>query len=173
MRKISAGLNRRQVLLLAVLFVADVTLLTVGWMIVREPVPVSAVPSIPSQANCQSIGAQLLAGRGLAGTARLDADGALRFELSGTDGSGSSMPRASEVAWDALAVAPALPDAGCGPYPFVRVDVPDPAGQAGSRLLVELSWIDLRAWARRELDDGELAARVKTFSYAQPEAIRP
>jgi hypothetical protein len=173
MRKIFAGLTRRQVLLLAVLFVADVALLAVGFMIVREPAPVSAIPSSPSQASCQSIGAQLLAGRGLAGTARLDADGALRFELSGTDVSGSPLPRASEVAWDALAVAQALPDAGCGPYPSVRVDVPDPAGQAGGRLLVELSWIDLRAWARRELDDGELAARVKTFSYAQPEAIRP
>jgi hypothetical protein len=173
MRKIFASLTRRQVWLLAVLFGADVALLAVGFMLVREPAPVSAIPTGPSQASCQSIGAQLLAGRGLAGAARLDADGALRFELSGTDVSGSSWPRASEVAWDALAVAPALPEAGCGPYPSVRVDVPDPAGQAGSRLLVELSWIDLRAWARRELDDGELAARIKTFSYAQPQVIRP
>ena len=172
-RKISSGLTRRQVLLLTVLFVADVTLLAAGLTIVREPAPVSAVPSGPSQASCQSIGAQLLAGRGLAGTARLDADGALRFELSGTDVSGNSVPRAGEVAWDALAVAQALPAAGCGPYPFVRVDVPDPAGQAGSRLLVELNWIDLRAWAKRELDDGELATRVKIVSYAQPEAIQP
>ena len=173
MRKVFAGLTRRQALLLAVLFVADVALLAVGFTIVRGPAPVSAIPSGPSQASCQSIGAQLLAGRGLAGTARLDADGALRFELSGTDVSGGPLPRASEVAWDALAVAPALPETGCGPFPSVRVDVPDPAGQAGSRLLVELSWIDLRAWARRELDDSELAARVKTFPYAQPETIRP
>jgi len=40
-------------------------------------------------------------------------------------------------------------------------------------LLVEVSWIDLHAWGKRELDDGELAARVKAISYAQPEAIRP
>ena len=173
MRKIFAGLTRRQTILLAVLFVADVTLLAVGFLIVREPAPVSAIPSSPSQANCQSIGAQLLASRHLAGAARLDADGALRFELTGSDVSGHSLPRASEVAWDALGVVLALPDAGCGPYPSVRVDVPDPDGQPGGRLLVEVNWIDLRAWGKRELDDGELAARVKAFSYAQPETIRP
>jgi hypothetical protein len=173
MRRILASLSRRQIILLAVLFVADVTLLAVGLMIVREPMPVSAVPSSSSQASCQAIGAQLLAGRNLAGTARLDADGALRLELSGSDVSGRSLPQASEAAWDALAVAPALPDAGCGPYPSVRVDVPDPSGQPGGRLLVEVSWIDLRAWSKRELDDGELAARIKATLYVQPEPLRP
>jgi len=167
------SLSRRQIVLLAVLFVADATLLAVGFLIVREPTPVSAIPSSESQASCQSIAAQLLAGRDLAGTARLDADGALRLELSGMNVSEHSLPRASEVAWDALAVVPALPDVGCGSYPLVRVDVPDPGGQPGGRLLVEVSWIDLRAWGKRELDDGELAARVKAISYAQPEAIRP
>jgi hypothetical protein len=54
----------------------------------------------------------------------------------------------------------------------VRVDVPNPNSQSGGRLLVEVSWIDLRAWGERELDDGELAARVKAFSYTQPEIIR-
>src|SRR5512137_138470 len=121
MRRISASLSRRQSMVLAALFVADVVLLAVGFMIMREPVPVSAVPASPSQANCQAIGAQLLAGHDLAGIARLDADGALRLELSGTDVSGHPLPRASEAAWDALAVVPALPDAGCGPYPAVRI----------------------------------------------------
>ena len=173
MRKVLTRLSRRQIVLLATLFVADLTLLAVGFWVVREPMPVSVVPSSESQTSCQSIVAQLLAGRDLAGTARLDADGALRFELSGWHVSERSRPRASEVAWDALAVAPALPDVGCGPYPWVRVDVPDPGGQPGGRLLVEVNWIDLRAWGKRELDDGELAARVKTFSYAQPQAIQP
>jgi hypothetical protein len=173
MRRTLAGLTRRQIIVLAVLCVADVTLLAVGFLIVREPAPATAVPSSPSQASCPSIGAQLLAGHHLAGTARQDADGALRFELSGSDASEQSVPRASEVAWDALAVVPALLDAGCGPYPSVRVDVPDPGGQPGGRLLVEVNWLDLRAWIRRELDDGELATRVKVFSYANPEPVRP
>ena len=173
MHTILAGLTRRQILLLAVLFVGDVTLLVVGFLIVREPAPVSTAPTSASQASCQSIGAQLLAGRNLAGTARLDTDGALRFELSGSDLSGHPLPRASDAAWDALAAAPALPDAGCGPYPLVRVDVPDPGGQLGGRLLVEVDWIDLRAWSKRELDDGELAARVKATSYIAPEPTRP
>jgi hypothetical protein len=173
MRRLFASLSRRQIMVLAALFAADAAALVAGWMIVREPAPASAVLSTPGQASCQAIGAQLLAGRNLAGTARLDADGALRLELSGADASGHPLPQASEAAWDALAVAPTLPSVGCGPFPSVRVDVPDPSGQPGGRLLVEVSWIDLRAWGQHELDDGELAARIKAFSYAQPEIIRP
>ncbi len=172
-RQALAILNRRQFILLAALFVADVALLAAGLMVVREPMSASAIPSSPGQASCQAIGAQLLASRNLAGTARLDTDGALRLELSGSDVSGHPLPQASEAAWDALAAAPALPAAGCGPYPSVRVDVPDPNGQPGGRLLIQVSWIDLRAWEKHELDDGELAKRVKAISYIQPEIIRP
>jgi hypothetical protein len=172
MRRVFASLTRKQIITLAALLAADVAVLLAGFMIVRETAPVGAATSTPP-ANCQSIGAELLAEHNLAGAARLDADGGLRFELSGRDASGRLWPHASEVAWDALPLALALPDAGCGPYPVARVDVPDPGGQPGSRLLVEVNWIDLRAWGKGELDDGELAARVKAASYVHPEPIRP
>lgn len=172
MRRAFANLTRRQIITLAALFTADMALLLAGFIIVRGTAPVGAATSTPP-ANCQAIGAELLAARNLAGTARLDADGGLRFELSGRDAAGRLLPRASEAAWDALPLALALPDAGCGPYPVARVDVPDPGGKAGARLLVEVKWVDLRAWGKGELDDGELATRLYTTSYVHPEPIRP
>jgi hypothetical protein len=126
-----------------------------------------------SQASCQVLGAQHLAVRNLAGVARLDADGALRFELSGQDIAGSPLSRASEAAWEALAAAVGLSEMGCGPYRVVRVDVPDPSGQPGARLLVEVNWIDLRAWGKGELDDGELAAHSTATSYLRPGPTHP
>jgi|GEM_PF-2447623 len=167
MRRALASLTRKQTITLAALFAADVALLLAGFMIVRGTAPAGAATSTPP-ANCQAIGAELLAAHNLAGAARLDSDGGLRFELSGR-----LLPRASEVAWDALPLALALPEAGCGPYPAARVDVPDPSGQPGGRLLVEVNWIDLRAWGKGELDDGELATRIKATSYIHPEPIRP
>ena len=172
MKRALASLTRRQIITLAVLFAGDVTLLLAGFMIVRGTAPAGAATSVPV-VNCQAIGAQLLASRNLAGTARLDADGGLRFELSGRDIAGRLLPRAAEVAWDAFPLALALPGAGCGPYPMARVDVPDPNGQPGARLLVEVNWFDLRAWGKGELEDGELSARLKTISYVHPEPIRP
>jgi hypothetical protein len=172
MRGALRGLTRRQAILLAVLFAGNVAVLLVGFMIVRGTVPAGAAMSVPIK-NCQATGAQLLLQHNLAGTSRLDADGALRFELSGRDASGLPLQRTTDAAWDALAASLSLPEAGCGPYPLVRVDVPDPSGQPGSHLLVEVSWIDLRAWGKGELDDGELAARVKATSYVVPDPVRP
>jgi hypothetical protein len=170
------GLSRRQKIFLAVLFAGDMALLLAGFLIVRGAPSVGAAAPAPSaltQTNCQAIGAQLLAQHNLAGVARLDPDGSLRFELSGQDASGHLLPRASEAAWDALAAALAVPDAGCGPYPMMRVDVPDPNGPPGGRLLVQVDWIDLRAWGKGELDDGELASRVTATTYVHPEPVQP
>src|SRR5512136_2689561 len=125
------GLSRRQKIFLVVLFAGDVAVLLAGFLIVRGAPSVGAASPAPpglNQIGCQAIGAQLLAQHNLAGVARLDPDGALRFELSGQDVSGQLLPRATEAAWDALAAALAVPDAGCGPYPMMRVDVPDPNG---------------------------------------------
>jgi hypothetical protein len=170
------GLSRRQKIFLAVLFAGDMALLLAGFLIVRGAPSVGAAAPVPSglsQKSCQAIGAQLLAQHNLAGATRLDPDGTLRFELSGQDATGRLLPRASEAAWDALAAALAMPDAGCGPYPTMRVDVPDPNGPPGGRLLVQVNWIDLRAWGKGELDDGELASRVTATAYVHPEPVQP
>jgi len=172
MRQSLARLTRRQLIVLAILLVGDVALLFIGFLIVHQAAPASAVTSLPPT-TCQEIGAQLLLQHNLAGASRLDADGALRFELSGQDAAGLILPRASDAAWEALAAAATLPDMGCGPYQLVRVDVPEPERQPGSRLLVEVNWLDLRAWSRGELDDGELAARARVTLYVPPEPIRP
>ena len=176
----TSGLSRRQKIFLAALFAGDMALLLAGFLIVRGAPrllqSVGAAAPAPfglSQTSCQAVGAQMLARHNLAGATRLDPDGALRFELSGQDAAGRLLPRASEAAWDALAAALAVPDAGCGPYPTMRVDVPDPNGPPGGRLLVQVNWIDLRAWGKGELDDGELASRVTATTYVHPEPVQP
>ncbi len=168
MRKTFARLSRRQIVALAVLLVSDVALLAAGLLIVTgQPAPVNAAMPTMSLASCQAMGAERLAARQLAGVARLDAEGALRFELSGRDLAGHELQRTTEAAWDALAAAFALSEAGCGPYPAVRVDVPDSSGPPGTHLLVEVNWIDLRAWGEHELDDGELSARSTATTYVR------
>ena len=171
-RRAFANLNRIQRIVLAALCVADAALLSAGFLIVREAPPANAaVPALLP--NCQQLGAEQLLQHNLAGATRLDADGGLRFELSGQDAAGRLVPRASEAAWEALRAGLALPDVGCGPFSLLRVDVPDPSGLPGARLLVEVNWIDLRAWGKGELDDGELAARAVTQTYFYPEPVQP
>ncbi len=166
------GLTRRQTLMLVVLFAADASLLLIGFQVIRGVTPAGAATAA-SPISCQAVGAELLAWHNLAGSARLDPDGVLRLELSGLDTSGRPLPRAGDAAWNALAAALSLPDGGCGPYRLLRVDAPDPGGQPGRRLLVEVNWIDLRAWGKGELDDGELSARLKATSYTRSQVVRP
>jgi len=173
MRRTFLALSRRQVLVLAVLFVGDVAVLAAGFLIVRQPAPIEPPVPVISAASCQALAAEKLAALNLAGVARLDPDGAVRLELSGRDLSGDTLPRAVEATWEALAAAAALAEAECGPYYSVRVDVPDWGGPPGAHLLVEVNWIDLRAWGERELDDGELAVRSNMTTYTRPEFAQP
>jgi hypothetical protein len=169
MIKALARLSRRQLVTLAVLFCGDVAALAAGFMLVtRQPAPAREAVAEVDQASCQALSAEQLAVHHLAGTTRLEADGSLRFELTGQDTAGRELPRPSDAAWDVLsAAAVALPPAGCGPYPFVRVEVPDSSGPPGTLLLVEVNGIDLRAWGERELDDGELSARARASIYVR------
>jgi hypothetical protein len=168
MRKAFTSLSRRQALVLTVLFLGDVAVLAAGFLIVRQPAPIEPPVPVISAASCQALAAEKLAALNLAGVAQLDPDGAVRLELSGRDLSGDTLPRAIEGVWEALAAAAALAEADCGPYRSVRVDVPDWNGPPGAHLLVEVNWIDLRAWGERELDDGELAARSNMTTYILP-----
>src|SRR5512136_2561568 len=147
-----ARLSRRQLVALAVLFCGDVAVLAAGFLLVtRQPAPAQEPVSEVNQASCQALSAEQLAAHHLAGTTRLEADGSLRFELTGQDTAGRALPRPSDAAWDVLsAAAVALPRAGCGPYRFVRVQVPD-SSEASVALLVEVNGIDLRAWGEHEL----------------------
>ena len=169
MIKALACLSRRQLVTLAMLFFGDVAILAAGFILVTsQHAPSQETVSEIDQASCQALSAEQLAAHNLAGTTRLEADGSLRFELTGQDTAGQELPRPSEAAWDVLmAAAVALPQAGCGPYPFVRVQVPDSSGPPGTVLLVEVNGIDLRAWGEHELDDGELSARSRALTFVR------
>jgi hypothetical protein len=184
-----ARLSRLQRLILAALLLGDIAVLGAGFFVVtNQPAPVETVasadvpdtvtpdagaPKAVDLASCQALGAEQLAARNLAGTTRLDADGSLRFELTGQDTAGRALDRPSEAAWDVLAAAVALPQAGCGPYPFVRVQVLESGGAPDTLLLVEVNGIDLRAWGERELDDGELATRAQVSILNRSPSAQP
>ena len=54
---------------------------------------------------------------------------------------------------------------GCGPYNLVRVDVPDPEGRPDARLILELTGPELQLWVDGQLDDGQLAERMRRKLY--------
>jgi hypothetical protein len=79
------------------------------------------------------------------------------------------------AAWDAFSVTAQLTQANCGPYDLVRVEVPDPERRPNTRLVLELTGLELQAWAEGKLSDGQLADRMRRSLYqtVPPPSITP
>ena len=163
-------LTRRQKIILAALAIANIAVIVAAAAVLPSAMRSAAnAPGPDPRETCSSIAAILLARRGIAGTASIGPDNILRLHLTGPGASERRLAQASDIAWDALVALVALPQAGCGPYPRIEVDVPAPDGETpAARLLVSVDWIDLRAWSYGELDDGALAARLQTTLYTEP-----
>ncbi len=71
----------------------------------------------------------------------------------------------SSQAWDVFSATTRLAAMGCGPYNLVRVDVPDPEGRPDARLILELTGPELQMWVNGQLDDGQLAERMRRQLY--------
>ena len=71
----------------------------------------------------------------------------------------------SAQAWDVFSATTRLATLGCGPYNLIRVDVPDPEGRPDARLILELTGPELQMWMGRQLDDGQLAERMRRQLY--------
>jgi hypothetical protein len=159
-------LSPRQRRTLVGLGLANVLLLAVIGALALAPGADAGSPSTPTHAPdtaqataCRAIAAQALVERDVAATVALGDDGGINFAL------GSDDPAA---AWDAFAVAAELPASACGPYDPIRVDVPDPAGIPGQRLIVEARWIDVLAWWQGRIDDTALNERTGRSTYVLP-----
>ena len=78
------------------------------------------------------------------------------------------------AAWDVFSVTAKLHRLNCGPYNLVRVDVPDPTGQPASRLVLELTGLEVQYWADGQLTDGQLSERMRRLQYqTRPSAGTP
>lgn len=71
----------------------------------------------------------------------------------------------SAQAWDVFSATTRLAAMGCGPYNLIRVDVPDPEGRSDARLILELTGPELQMWVGGQLDDGQLAERMRRQLY--------
>jgi hypothetical protein len=165
-------LTRRQKIALGGMALANGVVLALAILVLRNSAG-AVTPLYPPGPSlhelCGDVAARLLAQDNIAGSASIGSDNVLRLYLTGLDASGHPLSQATDVAWDAMAAVVTMPSIGCGPYPFVQVDVPAPEGETpASRLLVSVDWIDLRAWGYGELDDGALADRAQTTLYTQP-----
>jgi hypothetical protein len=59
----------------------------------------------------------------------------------------------------------AILNTNCGPYNNVQVDVPDPDKHPNTRLILDVNWPDIQAWANGTIDDGQLSDRMRRRLY--------
>jgi hypothetical protein len=105
--------------------------------------------------------------------ARCEANAALAFRQQGVASSVAITREAllvtvngsSDQAWDVFSATTRLTSMGCGPYNLIRVDVPDPEGRPAVRLLYELTGQEIQLWAAGQLNDGQLAERMRRQLY--------
>jgi hypothetical protein len=71
----------------------------------------------------------------------------------------------SAQAWDVFSATTRLAALGCGPYNLIRVDVPDPEERPNVRLYYELTGPELQLWVDGQINDGQLAERMRRQLY--------
>lgn len=79
----------------------------------------------------------------------------------------------SDQAWDVFSATTRLVTMGCGPYNLIRVDVPDPEGRPAVRLSYELTGPELQLWAEGQLNDAQLAERMRRHMYQAVPFLTP
>jgi len=77
------------------------------------------------------------------------------------------------AAWTVYSATTQLVRANCGPYNLVRVDVPDPEHRPALRLILDLTGLELQAWADGRLTDAQLAERTRRQLYQGTSGLTP
>lgn len=162
----SNSLSRKQII--AVAAIAALNLIVLAGVVLllttQEPAPSLALTPAPdNNVQCEATAALTLRQQSVAASVSIT-DSALFVNVIGPD---------AAAAWDVFSMTAKLSRLNCGPYNLVRVDVPDPTGQAGTRLVLELTGLEVDYWATGQLTDGQLSERMRRLQYQTRAPLTP
>jgi hypothetical protein len=144
--------QQRLALIAGVAVIAGIFLAAVLLLFTDEPPQPLAWPDIG--APCEANAALAFRQQGVAASVSITRE-ALLVTINGP----------SDQAWDVFSATTRLGTMGCGPYNLIRVDVPDPEGRLDVRLFYELTGPELQMWATGQLNDAQLAERMRRQMY--------
>jgi hypothetical protein len=144
--------QQRLALIAGTAIIAGVFLTAILLLVTDEPPQPLAWPD--TGAPCEANAALAFRQQGVAASVSITRE-ALLVTVSGS----------SDQAWDVFSATTRLAALGCGPYNLIRVDVPDPEGRADVRLSYELTGPELQRWAEGQLNDAQLAERMRRQMY--------
>ena len=154
---LSSLTHRQRITLFAIAGFNFVVLGTLALMLFTDaPTPIAQPAGPDNSVECEQNAALVLRQSGVAGTVTVVGHQLIQVYLTGPD---------AGAAWNVFSMTVKMAGVGCGPYDLIRVDVPDPEGRSNSRLLVELSWPEVEAWADGKFDDGQLSERMRRRVY--------
>ena len=148
------SLTRQQRIALIAVVAVTAIILTAAVVLLFTDVPPQRLEWPDLGAPCEANAALTFRQRGVAASVAITRE-AMLVTVDGP----------SAQAWDVFSATTRLATMGCGPYNLVRVDVPDPEGRPGARLILELTGPELQLWAGSQLDDGQLAERMRRQLY--------
>jgi hypothetical protein len=159
-------LSRKQIITVAA--IAVLNLIVLGGLVLllttEDPVPALVLTPAPdNNAQCEATAALTLRQQGVAASVSIT-NSALIANVTGP---------AAAAAWDVFSMTAKLSRLNCGPYNLVRVDVPDPTGQADTRLVLELTGLEVDYWATGQLTDGQLSERMRRLQYQTHQTAAP
>jgi hypothetical protein len=157
------ALTRQQRLVLGAALLLNVIILGVLiWLVLStpsEPLPRPAPIGPNNSIECENNAAFNLRQQGVSGSIMISGSESIQVYVNGTD---------AGAAWNVFSTTVTLLRFNCGPYATVRVDVPDPNLRPNTRLMLDVSWPDVQAWANGTIDDGQLSDRMRRRLYQTP-----
>jgi hypothetical protein len=162
----SNSLSRKQIIVVAV--IAVLNLMVLGSLVLllttADSTPLLALtPGPANNAECEANAALTLRQQNVAASVSIT-DSMLFVNVIGPD---------AAAAWDVFSMTAKLSRLNCGPYNLVRVDVPDPTGQPATRLVLELTGLEVQYWADGQLTDGQLSERMRRLQYQTRPPVAP
>ena len=148
------SLTRQQRLILIAGVATIALIFTAAIFLLLTDQPETALPWPDIGAPCEANAALAFRQRGVAASVSITRE-ALLVTVDGP----------SDQAWDVFSATTKLATLGCGPYNLIRVDVPDPDGRSAIRLFYELTGPELQMWANGQLNDAQLAERMRRQMY--------
>ena len=152
--------QQRLIVIASTAFIAIIFLSAILLLLTDQPP--QALPWPDLGAPCEANAALVFRQQGVASSVSITRE-ALLVTVNGS----------SDQAWDVFSATTRLAAMGCGPYNLVRVDVPDPDGRPDVRLSYELTGPELQLWVEGQINDAQLAERMRRQMYQTVPFVTP